>query len=42
MVVALGFLVPFPVTKSPSLIGMAPLVGVPSVPFGDDHHHIIL
>jgi hypothetical protein len=36
MVVALGFLLPFPIAKFPYLtIGdMAPLVGVPSFPFG--------
>jgi hypothetical protein len=44
MVVALGFIPSSPSTKSPSLVidDMDLLVGVPFLPFGDDHHHIIL
>jgi hypothetical protein len=44
MVVALGFFLRSPNTKSPFLVidGMVLLVGVPFLPFGDDHHHIIL
>jgi hypothetical protein len=36
MVVALGFLLPSPIAKSPSLVidGMTILVNVPSFPFG--------